>query len=74
MHTIKVTTIGESIGIVLPPEVLQHLHISDGDEVQFSETARGIELTSSNGDFTHQLEVAKRVMMEDREVLRKLAE
>jgi putative addiction module antidote len=74
MHTVKVTTIGDSIGIVFPPEVSQRLRVADGDEIQVTETPNGIELTACNGVPAQQLEFAKRVMIEDREVLRKLAE
>lgn len=38
------------------------------------ETPTGIEPTPSNPDFAAQIEVAERVMREDRDVLRKLAE
>ncbi len=38
-----------------------------------TETPHGIELTSYNPEFVGQMEVAERIMREDRDVLRKLA-
>ncbi len=74
MHTVKVTTIGDSMEIKLPVTILGHLHVSAGDEFQVIETPNGVQLTACNGVPARQLELAKRVMIEDREVLRKLAE
>jgi putative addiction module antidote len=74
MTTLKLTTIGNSTGVVLPKELLQHLRVDRGDTLYVIETARGIELTPYDPDFATQMEVAERVMREDRDVLRKLAE
>jgi putative addiction module antidote len=74
MTTLKLTTIGNSTGVVLPKELLQHLRVDRGDTLYVIETARGIELTPYDPGFATQMEVAERVMREDRDVLRKLAE
>jgi putative addiction module antidote len=72
--TLKLTTIGNSTGVVLPKEILQRLRVDRGDTLYVIETPNGIELTPYNPEFATQLEVAERVMREDRDVLRKLAE
>jgi len=72
--TLKLTTIGNSTGVVLPKEILQRLRVDRGDTLYVVETPTGIELTPYNPDFAAQLDVAERVMREDRDVLRKLAE
>jgi putative addiction module antidote len=74
MHTVKVTTVGDSIEIVLPKSVLGHLQVADGDQLQVKETANGLELTPWNDELARQFEVAKQVMNEDHEVLRRLAQ
>lgn len=74
MTTLKLTTIGNSTGVVLPREILQRLHLERGDTLYVVETPNGIELTPYDPDFAAQMEVAERVMREDRDVLRKLAE
>jgi len=74
MPSVKVTTVGNSVGIVLPKELLERLRINKGDTLFVTETPEGLELTPFNAEFAEQMEVAERVMREDRDVLRKLAE
>ena len=72
--TLKLTTIGNSTGVVLPKEILQHLRVDRGDTLYVIETPTGIELTPYDPEFAAQMEIAEQVMREDRNVLRKLAE
>lgn len=74
MTTLRVTTVGNSTGVVLPKEVLQHLRVEKGDTLYVLETPDGIQLTPYNPEFAQQIDVAEQVMREDRDVLRKLAE
>jgi len=71
---VKVTTIGNSVGIVLPKEILSRLHVEKGDSLYLLETPDGITLTPYDQDFASEMEAAKRVMRKNRDVLRKLAE
>lgn len=73
-NTLKITTVGSSAGIVLPKEILRRLRVEKGDTLYAIETPNGIELTPYDPEFAQQLEAAKRVMREDRDALRKLAE
>ena len=74
MTTLKVTTVGNSAGVVLPREILERLRVDKGDVLYVLETPNGVELTPYNPQFAAQLETAERVMREDRDILRKLAE
>jgi putative addiction module antidote len=74
MKTLKVTTIGNSTGVVLPKEILQRLRIEKGDSLYVLETPHGIELVPYDPDFANQMDAAERVMREDRDVLKKLSE
>jgi putative addiction module antidote len=74
MTTLKLTTIGNSTGVILPKEILQRLRVDKGDTLYVLETPAGIELIPYDPDFASQMEAAERVMREDRDVLRKLAE
>ncbi len=74
MNILKVTTVGNSVGIVLPKELLERLRVGKGDSLYVIETRQGIELTPYNPEFARQMEAAERVMREDRDALRKLAE
>ena len=74
MTVLKVTTVGNSIGIILPKEVLERLRVKRGDSLYAIETKNGIELTAYDPALASQVENAERVMREDRDSLRKLAE
>jgi putative addiction module antidote len=74
MSVLKVTTVGNSVGVILPKELLERLRVGRGDSLYVIETKNGIELTAYNPEFAQQVEVAERVMREDRDALKKLAE
>jgi putative addiction module antidote len=74
MIKVKVTTVGNSAGIVLPKELLEKLRVSKGDTLTVSETTRGVELSAYNSDFVEAMDHAEEIMREDRDVLRKLAQ
>ena len=71
---LKITSIGNSNGIILPKEILERLRVSKGDSLYAVETPDGIELTAYDPDFAAQMELAEQAMREDRDALRKLAE
>lgn len=71
--TAKVTTVGNSVGITLPKEVLAKLRVSKGDTLCLTDTPDGILLTPYSAEFAEIMEAAEIVMREDREVLRALA-
>lgn len=74
MKTTKLTTVGNSLGVILPKEIIEKLRINKGDPLHIIETSNGIELTPYDPEFAEQMEVAERIMREKRDVLRKLAE
>ncbi len=71
---IKITTIGNSAGVVLPKDLLARLRVGKGDELFVSELPDGIKLSPFDPEFARQMEVAEKVMRKDRNVLRKLAD
>ncbi len=74
MASVKVVAVGNSTGVILPKEVVQRLRVEKGDTLYLLETPNGIELTPYDREFAAQMEIAERVMREDRDVLKKLAE
>jgi putative addiction module antidote len=74
MVTLKLTTVGNSVGVILPKEILQRLRVEKGDMLYVLETPGGIELTPYDPEFAQQMELAEQVMREDRDALKKLAE
>jgi putative addiction module antidote len=70
---VKVTTVGNSTGIVLPKEVLAKLRVEKGDSLYVTETPDGVQLTPYDAEFTRQVEAGRKVMRQYRDALRKLA-
>ncbi|MEI7460424.1 MAG: AbrB/MazE/SpoVT family DNA-binding domain-containing protein [Pirellula sp.] len=73
MTTIKIRSIGNSLGVVLPKEMIARLRVAKGDSLFVQETVDGIRLTPYNPEFQQQMEIAKLVMREDRDALRALS-
>jgi putative addiction module antidote len=71
---LKITGIGNSAGVILPKELLARLRLDKGDELYALETPGGIKLTVFDPELAEQMEVAEKLMREDRAVLRKLAQ
>jgi len=74
INSLKLTGVGNSIGVVLPKEILTKLRVSKGDTLYVLETSQGIELTSYRPDFATQMDAAEAIMRENRDVLKKLAQ
>ena len=70
---LKVTTIGNSAGVILPRELLAKLRVEKGDELYAVETPDGVRLTTYDPVFAAQMEVAEQIMRDRRDLLRKLA-
>jgi putative addiction module antidote len=70
---IKVTTVGNSAGVVLPKEVLAKLRVQKGDALYLRETQDGIELSPYDPEFDREMAMARAVMRRYRNALRKLA-
>jgi putative addiction module antidote len=71
---LKITAIGNSAGVILPKELLARLRVDKGDALHAIELPDGIKLTPFDPKLAEQMEVAEKVMRDDRAVLRKLAE
>lgn len=71
---LKITTIGNSAGVILPKELLARLRVDKGDALHAIELADGIKLTPFDPELAAQMEVAEKVMRKRRVLLKKLAE
>ncbi|MEW6353335.1 MAG: AbrB/MazE/SpoVT family DNA-binding domain-containing protein [Pseudomonadota bacterium] len=69
----KLTTVGNSTGVILPKEALAKLRAEKGDEVFLIETPSGYEITTYDPDFERQMKLARQVMRRYRNALRELA-
>jgi putative addiction module antidote len=73
VNTLKLTQIGNSVGVILPKELLARLGVGKGDTIYAIEQPDGVRLTTADPDFEAQMEVARQTMKERRAVLRELA-
>ena len=73
MLKVKITTVGNSSGIVLNREVLGKLHAEKGDEVFLIETPNGYEIVSYDPEFEKQMKIADKIRKKRKNLLRLLA-
>lgn len=73
MLKVKVTAIGNSVGIVLPKEALSKLHVEKGDVLYLLDSPEGFTLTPYQQDLDDQLRAAENVMKKYRNALHELA-
>jgi putative addiction module antidote len=73
MSTLKLRAIGNSVGVVLPKEILARLKVGAGDTLYAVDAPDGIRLTASDPEFEAQMQSARRIMKRRRAVLHELA-
>ncbi len=73
MTALKLTQIGNSVGVILPKEVLARLKLGKGDTVFVTDSADGIKLTPYSAEFEQQMAIGRDIMKRRRQVLRELA-
>ncbi|MDD5176636.1 MAG: AbrB/MazE/SpoVT family DNA-binding domain-containing protein [Sterolibacterium sp.] len=73
MHILKLTQIGNSVGVILPKEVLTNLKLEKGESIFLTETPDGYAVTPHDPQFEQQMTEAQRIMKKRRTVLRELA-
>jgi putative addiction module antidote len=72
-HSLKITQIGNSLGVILPKDVLSSMKIGKGDTVILTEVPGGYRLTPYDPQLAQQLEAGREFMKEYRDTLRALA-
>ena len=70
---LKLIPIGNSTGAIFPKEILRALGVGQGDTLFPVRTPNGIELRRADPEFVEEMELAREIMRERRNVLRELA-
>jgi len=70
---LKITQIGNSLGVILPKEMLATLKVGKGDMLICSETPSGYQLSPYDPEVAKQLEAGREFMKKYRDTLRALA-
>lgn len=74
MHfALKLTQIGNSVGVILPKEALARMKLEKGDTVFLTESPEGYRITEFDPAFEQQMSLAEEIMKRRRNVLRELA-
>jgi putative addiction module antidote len=73
MAALKLMQIGNSIGVILPKELLARLKLEKGDLLHVTDTPDGVALTPYDPTFDEQLELGREFMREYRDTFRALA-
>ena len=71
---LKVTQVGNSLGVILPKEMVDRLKVGKGDALFVHETPAGYEVSVYDPEFDEFMESARQVMNENRDALRRLAQ
>ena len=73
MHVLKLTQIGNSVGVILPKEALSRLKLSKGETVFLTETPEGYTLTPYDPSLEEEIEAGRAFMREYRDTFHQLA-
>ena len=73
MTALKLTQIGNSVGLILPKEVLARLKVEKGDMVFVTDAANGVMLTPYDPGLDEQLKAGREFMREYRDTFHQLA-
>ncbi len=73
MHMLKLTQIGNSVGVVLPKEALARLKVGKGETLFLTETPDGYTLTPYDPSLDEQIQAGRAFMSEFRDTFHQLA-
>jgi putative addiction module antidote len=70
---LKIIRIGNSLGVVLPREIIADLNVEKGDRLYLTRSPEGYRITRSDPDFEARVALARRIMSKRHNALRELA-
>lgn len=70
---LKIRKIGNSVGLILPKEVAEQLHVGEDDTVHYVVDANGLHVTPFDPDFEAAMEAFGQTRRNYRNALRALA-
>jgi putative addiction module antidote len=74
MQALKISKIGDSLAIVLSPEILQKLEVGEGDSIVAVETVEGIQLLAGDPNFQAGMNAYNKVVTKYSKALEELAQ
>ncbi len=74
MTSVKIRAVGNSLGVVLPKDLLKRLNVKEGDSLFLVESSDGsMRVTPYDPDFEEQMNAAREGMGKYRNTLRELS-
>jgi putative addiction module antidote len=73
MHVLKLTQIGNSVGVILPKDALSRLKLGKGESVFLTETTEGYALTPYDPALEEEISAGRAFMREYRDTFHQLA-
>jgi putative addiction module antidote len=73
MQSLKLVQIGNSVGVVLPKEVLARLRVEKGDSIFVTESPQGVTLTPFDPSLEEELNAGREFMKAYRDTFHTLA-
>jgi putative addiction module antidote len=73
MNTVKITQIGNSLGVILPKEVLAKLKVEKGDQLYLTDAPDGMRMSAYRPAYDEQMKLGRQFMHDFRETFRELA-
>ncbi len=73
VYDLKLRKVGNSVGVIFPKQLLEHLKLSEGDHVYVTEAPGDAVRMTANAEVRRQMEVATDLMSRYRNTLRELA-
>ena len=73
MTALKLTQIGNSVGVILPKELLAKIKLEKGDTVFVTEAANGVNLSPYDPSLDEELAMGREFMREYRDTFHQLA-
>lgn len=73
MHKLKLTQIGNSVGVVLPKEMLTRMKVGKGDSLCAVETAEGYLIKPYDEEFEEDMKKFESILKRYRNAFRELA-
>jgi putative addiction module antidote len=70
---LKLTQIGNSLGVILPKEILARLKVQKGDTLFVTDSPDGLTLTPYDASLDEQLAIGREFMHEYRDTFHQLA-
>lgn len=73
MAVVKIRKVGNSLGMILPSEVIERLNLKENDILQLREENDGLRLSPYDPDFAEWAEAYRKTGRKYRNALRELA-